>query len=154
MDQLDRYFHPISFAIDEQLITFGAVLTGYLNYPHSKIMSALIIMAFSGSLPDILSYYDEKITDGGEREEALKMAFIVFFAEIFSAMLVISPLLFINNIKIGITISYILICIILLLTNYYRDKDIFQSLMKLPLYTLVCLTIWFISKITHRYFKI
>jgi hypothetical protein len=154
MDQLDRYFNPISFAIDEQLITFGAVLSGYLNFSHRKIIVALIIMAFSSSLPDVLSYYDEQITDGEKREEALKMAFIVFISEIMAAMLVISPLLFINNIKIGITISYILICIILLLTNYYRDKDLYQSLMKLPLYILVCLTVWFISKITHKYFKI
>src|SRR6056300_1577698 len=102
MDQLDRYFHPISFAIDEQLITLCAVLSGYLNFSHHKIIVALIIMAFSSSLPDVLSYYDEKITEKVDEKEAIELSFVVLISGIISTFVVLLPIILIKDTKIAI----------------------------------------------------
>ena len=153
MDQLDKYFHPISFAIDEQLITLCAVLSGYLNFSHHKIIVALIIMALSSSLPDVLSYYDEKITEKVDKKEAMELAFVVFIASILSTVVVMLPIIIIKDTKIAIITSYILMGTILLLTNYYREKNIYDAAMKLPLYAFVCVITWFISKLAQKYFK-
>ena len=77
---MDKYLNPISVGIDEQLITLCAVLSGYLNFPQQRIIIALIIMAFSNSLPDCLSYYDEKIGEKVEQKEAMKLSLVVFFS--------------------------------------------------------------------------
>lgn len=153
MDQLDRYFHPISFAVDEQLITLCAVLSGYLNFSHHKIIVALIVMAFSSSLPDVLSYYDEKMTEKVDKKEAIELSFVVFISSMLSTFVVLLPILLIKNTKIAIITAYILMGIILLLINYYREKDIYQAAIKLPLYALVCVIIWLISKLTQKYLK-
>ena len=154
MDQLDRYFHPISFAIDEQLITLCAVLSGYLNFSHHKIIVALIIMAFSSSLPDVLSYYDEKITEKVDEKEAIELSFVVLISGIISTFVVLLPIILIKDTTIAIISSYILMGVILLLTNYYREKDIYKASMKLPLYALVCVITWIVSKLSQKYFKI
>lgn len=153
MDQLDRYFHPMSFAIDEQLITLCAVLSGYLNFPHHKIIVALIIMAFSSNLPDVLSYYDEKITEKVDEREAIELSFVVFISGMLSTLFVLLPIILIKDTKIAIISSYILMGVILLVTNYYREKDIYKATMKLPLYVIVCVITWIISKLSQKYLK-
>ena len=79
---IQKYLNPITFGLDEQLITLCAVLSGYLSFPQKRIIIALIIMAFSNSLPDTLSYYEEKVGDGQEKNLALKESAIVFLSEI------------------------------------------------------------------------
>ena len=153
MDQLDRYFHPMSFAIDEQLITLCAVLSGYLNFSHHKIIVALIIMAFSSNLPDVLSYYDEKITEKVDEKEAIELSFVVLISGILSTLVVLLPIILIKDTKIAIISSYILMGVILLLTNYYREKDIYKAAIKLPLYVIVCVITWIISKLAQKYLK-
>jgi len=151
---LDKYLNPISFGVDEQLITLCAVLSGYLNFPQHRIIIALIIMAFSNSLPDCLSYYDEKIGEKMDKKEAMKSTAIVFLSEMLSTLIVLLPIIMMNNTKAAIATSYVLIFIILISINYYRDKDIEGAIMKLPLYVLVGFTIWFISKMAQKYFKV
>ncbi len=151
---LDKYLNPISFGIDEQLITLCAVLSGYLNFPQHRIIIALIIMAFSNSLPDCLSYYDEKIGEKMDKKEAMKLSLVVFLSEMLSTLIVLLPIIMMNNTKAAIATSYVLIFIILISVNYYRDKDIEGAIMKLPLYVLVGFTIWFISKMAQKYFKV
>ena len=153
MNQFDRYFHPISFAVDEQLITLCAVLSGYLNFSHHKIIVALIIMAFSSNLPDVLSYYAEKITEKVDEKEAIELSFVVLISGILSTLVVLLPIILIKDTKIAIISSYILMSLILVLTNYYREKDIYKALMKLPLYALVCVITWSISKLAQKYLK-
>ena len=153
-NQFEKYFNPISFGIDEQLITLCAVLSGYLNFPQQRIIIALIIMAFSNSLPDCLSYYDEKVDEKVDKKEAMKLSLVVFLSEMLSTLIVLLPIIMMDNTKAAIATSYVLIFIILISVNYYRDKDIEGAIMKLPLYVLVGFIIWFISKMAQKHFKV
>ena len=145
---------PITFGLDEQLITLSAVLSGYLNFPKKKILIALIIMAFSNALPDCLSYYDEKIGNGVDKDEAMKLTMVVFVTEVLSTVVILLPIILINNIKNGIMISYSLIFIILVYINYYKGRNILGALEKMPIYFAIGFSIWFISKMAQKYFKV
>lgn len=151
---IQKYLNPITFGLDEQLITLCAVLSGYLSFPQKRIIIALIIMAFSNSLPDTLSYYEEKVGDGQEENLALKESAIVFLSEIISTFIVILPILFIKDTKTSIILSYVIIFTILILVNYYKNKDILGAMYKLPIYILIGFIIWFISKMSQKYLKI
>jgi len=151
---IQKYLNPITFGLDEQLITLCAVLSGYLSFPQKRIIIALIIMAFSNSLPDTLSYYEEKVGDGQEKNLALKESAIVFLSEIISTFIVILPILFITDTKISIILSYVIIFTILIFVNYYKNKDILGAIYKLPIYILIGFIIWFISKVSQKYLKI
>ena len=105
---IQKYLSPIIFGLDEQLITLCAVLSGYLSFPQKKIIIALIIMAFSNSLPDTLSYYENKIGNGQEKELALRESAIVFSSEIISTFIVILPIIFIKDTKTSIILSYVI----------------------------------------------
>ena len=111
-------------------------------------------MAFSNSLPDTLSYYEEKVGDGQEKNLALKESAIVFLSEIISTLIVILPILFITDTKISIILSYVIIFTILIFVNYYKNKDILGAIYKLPIYILIGFIIWFISKVSQKYLKI
>ena len=151
---IQKYLSPITFGLDEQLITLCAVLSGYLSFPQKRIIIALIIMAFSNSLPDTLSYYEEKVGDGREKGLALKESAIVFLSEIISTFIVILPILFITDTKTSIILSYVIIFTILIFINYYKNKDILGAIYKLPIYILIGFIIWFISKVSQKYLKI
>lgn len=151
---IQKYLSPITFGLDEQLITLCAVLSGYLSFPQKRIIIALIIMAFSNSLPDTLSYYENKVGNGQEKELALRESAIVFSSEIISTFIVILPILFIKDTKISIILSYVIIFTILIFVNYYKNKDILSAISKLPIYILIGFIIWFISTMSQKYLKI
>ena len=111
-------------------------------------------MAFSNALPDCLSYYHEKINDGINKKKAIKMTTIVFLTEVISTLIIITPIIFINDTKTSILISYSFIFLILLFINYYKDKNIVESLEKMPVYFSIGFIIWVISKMAQKYFKI
>ena len=100
-----------------------------------------------------MSYYDEKITEKVDKK-TIELSFVVFDFWYVINFCCLLPILLIKDTKIAIITAYILIGVILLLINYYREKDIYQAAMKLPLYALVCVIIWLISKLTQKYFKI
>ena len=151
---MSNYLLPISFGIDEQLITCGAVLSGFVSYPQKKIIIALIIMALSNSLPDTLSYYDQKIEEGQSRIESLKLSFIVFISEIISTLIILIPFFILKNKNNAIIGCYILIALILVTSNYYKDYNIVSALSKLPIYMIIALIIWFISDRANKYYGI
>ena len=151
----DKLLSAFIFGIDEQLITLCAVLSGYLSFPQKKIIIALIIMAFSNSLPDCASYYDEKISDDKmDKSQALKLTSMVFISEMMSTIIVLIPIILIKNTKKAIITSYVLIFSMILYAHYYRSKNIEESIMKLPIYASIGIILWLISTGAQKYFNI
>ena len=151
---MNEYILPITFGIDEQLITCGAVLSGFTILPQRKIIISLIIMALSNSLPDTLSYYNEKKGEGKDTNEALKLSSAVFAAEILSTLIILIPFFVFKDKNKAIASCYMLILFILLSSNYYRERNIIKSLSKLPIYIGIAFTIWKISEFARKHFKV
>ena len=154
MDFVNENIVPITFGIEEQMITCGAVLSGFTLYPKKKIIIALIIMALSNSLPDTLSYYDEKIGGGVEESKAIELSSVVFGSEIISTVIILLPFIFIKDKNKAILCCYLLITAILISANYLTSRNLVSSLFKLPIYAAICLFIWYISKVASERFDI
>ena len=123
-----------SFGMNEQLITLMSVLSGYIMYPKKKIILALIIMTFSNSLPDCISYYQNTYYDTKDIKASLEITSIAFISEMLSALAIILPIIFISNTTLSIKVSYFIIIILLFVNLYYLlDYSIFKCIINLEM---------------------
>lgn len=140
-----------SFGMNEQLITLMSVLSGYIRYPKKKIILALIIMTFSNSLPDCISYYQDTYYDTKDVKASLKASGIAFISEMLSALAIILPILFISNNTLSIKVSYCVIIILLFINLYYLlDYNITKSIINLVIYLSISILIYYISYYTSK----
>lgn len=146
---------PMSFGMSEQLLMLSSILAGLIGSKKEIVIFTLILISFSNSLPDTISYYQNSYQENNDVSKSLVIAGYVFITELIVASFIIAPIILIPNTTIAIMVSYtfaIVLCYVNL--RYLMHYDMKQSLSQLVIYASLASTIFAISKGAKKYFKI
>ena len=145
----------VSFGLNEQLITLMAVMSGFLGYSRKRIILALIIMSFSNSIPDAISYYQDNYEETKDRNYSIKQALFAFMSEMMASVIILVPIILIKNTHNSIKLSYLFIASILFINLRYLMKyDLSSTSIQMVIYGLVGICIYYISYFSSKYFNL
>lgn len=144
----------VSHGINLQVLSYLTALGGYIKFPKNNIIVLLIILFLATSWPDIITFYrDELFTKDNKmlgKMEALK----VLLTEVIVIILLISPLIFINDKKTGLILTYFIAIALLFINNYINmNYDIQNNITTILSYLFVSYIIYLISDFLIKIIK-
>jgi len=144
----------VSHGINLQVLSYLTALGGYIKFPKNHIIVLLIILFLATSWPDIITFYRDELFTKDNKILGKFEAFKVLLTEIIVIILLMSPLIFIYDKKIGLILSYI-IAITLLFINIYinMNYDIQNNITSILIYLFVSYIIYLISDFLIKIIK-
>jgi hypothetical protein len=144
----------VSHAINLQVLSYLTALGGYIKFPKNHIIVLLIILFLATSWPDIITFYRDELFTKDNKMLGKMEAVKVLLTEIIVIILLISPLIFIYDKKIGLILSYIIAITLLFINNYINmNYDIQNNITSILIYLFVSYIIYLISDLLIKFIK-
>ena len=144
----------VSHGINLQVLSYLTALGGYIKFQKNHIIILLIILFLATSWPDIITFYRDELFTKDNKMLGKMEAVKVLLTEIIVIILLISPLIFIYDKKIGLILSYIIAITLLFINNYINMKyDIQNNITSILIYLFVSYIIYLISDFLIKFIK-
>jgi len=144
----------VSHGINLQVLSYLTALGGYIKFQKNHIIILLIILFLATSWPDIITFYRDELFTKDNKMLGKMEAVKVLLTEIIVIILLISPLIFIYDKKIGLILSYTIAITLLFINNYINmNYDIQNNITSILIYLFVSYIIYLISNFLIKIIK-
>lgn len=117
----------VSHGINVQVLSYLTALGGYIKFPKKDIIVLLIITFLATSWPDIITFYRDELFKKVNKRLYKIDTFKLLLTEIIVIILLLSPLIFIYDKKIGIIFSYFIAICLIFVNNYINMNYSIQN---------------------------